>query len=471
VELPVQLLALGTDLTQMAREGRLQPLIGREKVLARVMEILGRAAKNNPVLVGEAGVGKTTIVEGLAQIMASGACPSWLRDKSLFALDLASLIAGTKNRGDFEGRLKSLADIIRAEKGRVIVFIDEIHLLINLGKNDASVDAANFLKPMLARGEFRCVGATTFDEFRMIERDPALTRRFLVVKVDEPGREESLAILRGLRHRYERFHGVRIQNEALVAAVELSDRYMGERRQPDKSIDLIDESCAYLRSAMELPPERVREAESLLNQLRLQEVGLRREGGDELVRVRSEIKRLEKERAAALRSWEATRAQHLRLGELLKERDLLAEAIDAAEKALDLGAVVALRTGRLTSIQRELEELQAEARSPEVSPHLVAEVIARATGIELAKVSSDVSGKLMRLEAQLNRRVVGQSAAVREVANYLARSYAGLNNPKRPLLSVLFAGEHGVGKTELGKALADELCDGALVEIDLIVKP
>ncbi|MCS7351509.1 MAG: ATP-dependent chaperone ClpB [Anaerolineae bacterium] len=474
----------GRDLTALARQGKLDPVIGRDEEIRRVIQILSRRTKNNPVLVGDAGVGKTAIVEGLAQRIVRGDVPEGLKNKRVVQLDLGALVAGAKYRGEFEERLKAVLKEIAEAQGEIILFIDEIHTVVGAGRAEgAPMDAANILKPMLARGELRCVGATTLDEYRQyIEKDPALERRFQPVYVDEPSVEETISILRGLKERYEVHHGVRITDAAVIAAATLSHRYIPDRRLPDKAIDLIDEAAARLRMEMDSKPTELDELDRRILQLEIEREALKKErdeaSRERLAAIEREIAGL-RERADALRiQWEREKAVIQKVRELKERIQQTQHQIEMAERRLDYEEAARLRYGVLPDLERQLraseEELNALSRGKrllkeEVDAEDIARVVAAWTGIPVVRLMEGEMGKLLRLEERLHERVVGQEEAVRAVANAVRRARAGLKDPNRPIGVFLFLGPTGVGKTELAKALAEVLFDDerAMVRIDM----
>jgi len=469
----------GIDLVAQARKGKLDPVIGRDEEIRRTIRILSRRTKNNPVLIGEPGVGKTAIVEGLAQRIVRGDVPEGLRDHTLFALDMGSLVAGAKYRGEFEERLKSVLNEIRQSEGRIILFIDELHLIVGAGKVDGAMDAGNLLKPMLARGELHCIGATTLDEYRKyIEKDAALERRFQTVFVDQPGVEDAISILRGLRDRFELHHGVRIQDNALVSAVTLSQRYIPDRFLPDKAIDLVDEACAMIRTEMDSMPQELDELTRRVLRLEIEETALAKEK-DESSQRRLAALRLElaeaRERAKGLRlQWDREKASVEHVRSLRKELESARLEMERAERAYDLNKVAELRHGRIPQLEATLTKLERAGNSTtlfkeEVSAGEIAEIVSKWTGVPVTRLVEGEKEKLLRLEQVLHRRVVGQDEAVTLVTEAILRARSGIKDPRRPVGSFLFLGPTGVGKTELAKTLAETLFDSeaAMVRVDM----
>ncbi|GAA1635293.1 ATP-dependent chaperone ClpB [Catellatospora bangladeshensis] len=473
----------GVDLTARARDGKVDPVIGRDPEIRRVIQVLSRRTKNNPVLIGEPGVGKTAIVEGLAQRIVAGDVPESLRDKKLVSLDLGAMVAGAQYRGQFEERLKSVLEEIKASDGQVITFLDELHTVVGAGKGEGSMDAGNMLKPMLARGELRMVGATTLDEYREhIEKDPALERRFQPVVVGEPTVEDTIGILRGLKERYEVHHGVRITDGALVAAASLSDRYIADRFLPDKAIDLVDEAASRLRMEIDSRPTEVDEIERQVRRLEIEEMALAKEpdpaSAERLTKLRAELAD-KREHLAALSDRWRNEKQHIQAISVAKEQlEELRTQADRAERDLDLGRASELRYGRIPALERDLAHAEQELAAlqthgamlkEEVGANDVAEVVAAWTGIPAGRMMEGETEKLLRMEESLGSRVIGQAEAVAAVSDAVRRARTGIADPDRPTGSFLFLGPTGVGKTELGKALAEFLFDDerAMVRIDM----
>ena len=472
----------GQDLVEMARANKLDPVIGRDSEIRNVIRILSRKRKNNPVLIGEAGVGKTAIAEGLAQRIVRGDVPENLKDRTVFSLDMGALVAGAKYRGEFEERLKSVLNEVKKSEGKIILFIDELHTIVGAGKTDGAMDAGNLLKPMLARGELHCIGATTLDEYReYIEKDPALERRFQPVMVNEPTVEDTISILRGLKERYEVYHGVKIQDAALIAAATLSDRYITDRFLPDKAIDLVDEACAMVKTELDSMPAELDEMNHRITQLQIEEASLKKET-DELSKQR--LVALEKEMAELRDSFNSKKAQwENEKNAVNKVQSLRAEVestkaeIEKATRTGDYAKAGELQYGKLPTLQKQLEEEEKIAEEKKESSLLrdrvtddeIARIVARWTGIPVSKLVEGEREKLLRLPDTLHQRVIGQDEAVQKVSDAILRSRAGIANPNRPIGSFLFLGPTGVGKTELAKALAHALFDDEknMVRIDM----
>ena len=470
----------GSDLTQLAREHKLDPVIGRDREIRDVIRILSRKSKNNPVLIGEPGVGKTAIAEGLAQRIVRGDVPESLRDRTIFSLDMGALIAGAKFRGEFEERLKAVLAEIKKSEGKILLFIDELHLIVGAGKTEGSMDAGNLLKPMLARGELHCIGATTLDEYRKyVEKDAALERRFQPVQVDEPTVEDTISILRGLKERYEVFHGVKIQDAALIAAATLSNRYISDRFLPDKAIDLVDEACAMIRTEMDSMPQEMDEIRRQIMQHEIEEAALKKET-DELSKAR--LAEIQKELADMRARYDEMKSKWTnekesigRVQKLREEIERMNGEIEHAERSYDLNRAAQLKYGELPKLQKELKEL--EAKEPEtrtllrdkVTEEEIARIVSRWTGIPVSKLMEGEREKLLRLPEVLHQRVIGQDEAVQAVSEAILRSRAGIADENRPIGSFLFLGPTGVGKTELAKALAEALFDDerSLIRIDM----
>jgi ATP-dependent Clp protease ATP-binding subunit ClpB len=472
----------GRDLVAEARAGRLDPVIGRDEEIRRAIQILSRKTKNNPVLIGDPGVGKTAIVEGLAQRILDRDVPEGLRDRTVFALDMGSLVAGAKYRGEFEERLKAVLAEVTGAEGRILLFIDELHTVVGAGAAEGAMDAGNMLKPMLARGELHCIGATTLSEYRTIEKDAALERRFQPVVVGEPGVEDAISILRGLRERFEVHHGVRIQDTALVAAVTLSHRYISDRFLPDKAIDLVDEACAVIRTEIDSMPQELDAITRRVMRLEIEEAALKKEkdaaSKERLKALRRELADLRAEADAMTSQWEAERQAIRRLQALRSELEQVRLEIERAERDYDLNRAAELRHGKLPELERRLaaEEERLSGKQgafallrEEVTEQEIAEVVARWTGIPVARLVEGEREKLLRLDEVLHQRVVGQDEAVLLVADAVIRARAGIKDPKRPIGSFIFLGPTGVGKTELSRALAEALFDSEdnMIRLDM----
>ena len=471
----------GYDLVERAKQQKLDPVIGRDSEIRNVVRILSRKTKNNPVLIGEPGVGKTAVVEGLAQRIVKGDVPDSLKDKKLFALDMGSLVAGAKYRGEFEERLKAVLEEIKASDGQILLFIDELHTIVGAGKTDGAMDAGNLLKPMLARGELHCIGATTLNEYRQyIEKDAALERRFQPVMVDEPTVEDTISILRGLKDRYEVYHGVKIADSALVSAAVLSNRYITDRFLPDKAIDLVDEACAMIKTELDSLPADLDEVQRKIMQLEIEEAALKKETDhlsvERLENLQKELAELREDFKSRKASWDQEKSAVERVSKLKEEIESLNNEIQIAQRNYDLNKAAELQYGKLPELQKQLEEAEESAKKRDssmvhesVTDDEIATIISRWTGIPVAKLTESERNKTLNLDKELHKRVVGQDEGVEKVTEAIIRSKAGIKDPTKPIGSFMFLGPTGVGKTELAKALATSLFDNEqnMVRIDM----
>lgn len=472
----------GQDLVELARQQKLDPVIGRDEEIRNVIRILSRKTKNNPCLIGEPGVGKTAIAEGIAQRIVKGDVPDKLKDRTIFSLDMGSLVAGAKYRGEFEERLKSVLKEVQKSEGKIILFIDELHTVVGAGKTDGAMDAGNLLKPMLARGELHCIGATTLDEYRMyIEKDAALARRFQPVTIDEPSVEDTISILRGIKERYEVYHGVKIADSAIIAAATLSDRYIQDRFLPDKAIDLIDEACASIKTELDSMPHELDEMQHKIMQLEIEEAALKKEtdkiSESHLAEIQKELSELRDSFKEMKAKWDNEKNSIGKVRSLREEIDKINSQIERAENSYDLNQLAELKYGKLPQLKKELADAEEASEKNGMSRLLrnkvtddeIAEIVGRWTGIPVSKLMEGEKQKLLGLEDTLHKRVIGQNEAVEKVSDAILRSRAGIKDPRRPIGSFMFLGPTGVGKTELAKALAEALFDdeNSMVRIDM----